>query len=199
LLLLSSGDYDNPSNKVMVLRISNDYKAHIVKEISCSIPNVQYNGSFVADFSTNRLWLYTFTNGSYAVRDNNNVVIYEFTLPNIKTSNSVTLSKDDVLKETILPVCTMQDAVAYGGKLWFPCSYVDYINGYPTSDNGLNGNIFLVLNPTNGNVDNVIKGVEGLEPQGIDFHNGKMYFICKNSGITEIGKTAFRFYEYSFN
>ena len=199
LLLLSSGDYENPSNKAMVLRMSNDYTMTLIKEIDCSLANVQYNGSFVADFSTNRLWLYTFTNGSYEVRENNNVVIYEFALPNIKTSESVTLSKDDILKEIILPVCTMQDAVAYGGKLWFPCSYADYINGFPTSEEGMNDNIILVLNPNNGVIESAIKGVAGLEPQGIDFYNGKMYYTCKNSGVTEIGKTAFRFYEYSFN
>lgn len=197
LLLLSCGDYPGGDTNCYIVRIqenNNEFVFSIVKTISCTLQEAQYNGSWVADYNQKRLWLYTLTKGTYLVTKNNNMCLFEFELPDLSSSEQVTLTESDVVKFTLLPYGVIQGADVHAGKIFIPVERLREANGVPAY---YPNHCIIVVNPNTGSIENVIPS-DTLENEGICIYNGRLYITAKDGLPASDDAVMFKIIEYDF-
>lgn len=202
LLMLSNGDYPNENSPYFhFIRISKSgttYAFTIIKTITCSVPEAIYNGSWVGNFRQKRLFMYTFTIGTWQTPESqgNKIAIFEFAMPDITDPTPVTLSVSDVKRYSLMDYFIAQGADEHGGLLYMPGQALTKINGLPFD--GISGqtNALLVINPDLGRVVNVVPFM-GPEPEGCAQYGGDIYISQKYGGATS-GQLAFQLQKLSF-
>ena len=201
LLMLSDGNYPSANSPTFhIIRItgtSGNYTLSIVKTITCSMPIALNNGSWVANFRQNRLFMYTLTLGDWQTPESagNRAALVEFELPDITDGSPLTLSQSDVVRYSKLDYFTHQGATEFGGFLFIATQNLTKINGLPYATS--NGNYVLVINPDSGRVVNVIP-LPSSEPQGVAQWDGKLYVSAKNSAAESSTTLAFAIREINF-
>lgn len=213
LLLLSRGDYGGAdADKFYVLRIveseSNVFSATIWKTLNCTMTQATYNGSWVADVRKKRLFLYTWTLGSWqSETEGNQAVIYEFAQPNWSSRDSVTITSDDVVGTSLFPYLIWQGADFCNGLLIMPLQRTSYINGelMSTDNNGHaiynhNNNWIFFINPDNGVVEHAVPWTGPLytwEPEGVAVYNNALYVSLVFNAQNDTDE-CFRIFKYTF-
>lgn len=202
LLMLSDGNYPSANSPTFhIIRItgtSGNYTLSIVKTITCSMPIALNNGSWVANFRQNRLFMYTLTLGDWQVpeADGNRAALVEFELPDITDGTPLTLSQNDVVRYTQLDYFTHQGSTEFGGLLFIATESITKINGLPYPNPEVGTHYLQVINPDLGRVVNVVP-FTGPEAQGVAEYNGKLYVSQKNSNATS-GQLSFQIQEFDF-
>lgn len=202
LLLMSRGDYPSAeSNKFYIMRIVENEEAFtisIVKTITCTLPQTNYNGSWICDCNKGKLYLYTMLLGDWRIfeEEGNRFVIYEFDMFDPLDSSDLTLTEDDMTRMTKYNYWVLQGGTCCGGKLFLPIEKYSQINGI---DPSYYGHIIAIINPDSGKVERIIPS-DRMENEGIAIYNGKIYVSSKNGGGSMDTKTpVFRIQEFSFD
>lgn len=201
LLMLSDGNYPSANSPTFhIIRItgtSGNYTLTIIKTITCSLPIALNNGSWVANFRQNRLFMYTLTLGDWQTPESagNRAALVEFELPDITDGSPLTLSQSDVVRYSKLDYFTHQGATEFGGLLFIATQNLTKINGLPYTTS--NGNYVLVINPDSGRVVNVIP-LPSAEPQGVAQWDRKLYVSAKNTSSASSTTLAFAIREIDF-
>jgi len=199
LLLMSRGDYPSAdSNKFYIMRIVESegvFTISIVKTITCTLPQANYNGSWICDNSRGKLYLYTMLLGDWRIREDegNRFVIYEFDMFDPLDSSDLTLTEDDMTRMTKYDYWVLQGGTCSGGKLFLPIQNYTKINGIIPS---YRGHIVAIINPDTGKVERIIP-TDSMENEGIAIYNGKIYVSSKNgSGSMDTKTPVFRIQEF---
>lgn len=207
LILLSRGDYasDGRSTDCYLIQVSEpsnySYTFAIYKTIHNTIDESKWNGSWVADWQKKKLYLYTYERGGFDVLDNNDTIIFEFDLPDITSTEDVTLGYNDVKRIIHLPHFTMQGADIIDGKLFMPGEGVKIVNdghiwlGY----NGTYGDIcaLQVIDLSSGSVINYVP-TGNIENEGIFILDGKVYLMSHNGTPSVSSDIVFKIDEFDF-
>ena len=203
LLLLSRGDYPDGISAFYSIRITEfegQFKFETIRTIYCSIPESKNNGSWVANFNQNRLWMYCLTKGDWRVPEDegNRLNLYEFELPDLTSTNDLTLTNEDVVRVSNFDYAILQGATENSGRIFLSVANVTKINNNPITLAGKGAHYIMVINPDNGRVENVIKGGD-YEDEGIAIYNGKLYVNSKVGGDSFAeDKEVFQIYQYEF-
>ncbi len=202
LLLMSRGDYPSSSmsDKFYIMRIvenSGVYTISIIKTITCTLPQADYNGSWVCNTQNNRLYLYTMLLGTWQVTEaqGNKFVIYEFDMFDPTDPTDLTITSSDVRKMTKYDYLILQGGTCWGGKLFLPIESYTKINEIVPS---YTGHVCAIFNPDLGFIENMIV-TDSMENEGCAIYNGKLYVASKNgNGSVETTTPVFKIMEYSF-
>lgn len=202
LLLMSRGDYPSSSlsNVFYIMRIvesSGTYTISIIKTITCTLPQANYNGSWVCNTKNGKLYLYTMLLGDWQVTEaqGNRFVIYEFDMFDATDPADLTITPNDVRRMTKYDYCILQGGACWGGKLFLPIQSYTKINGVVPS---YTGPVCAVFNPDLGLIENMIV-TDRMENEGCTVYNGKLYVASKNgNGSSSTTTPVFKIMEYSF-
>lgn len=181
LLILSKGDYDSRDNGFFVLRIISDnpFEFEEIGEVSISIKEAKNNGSWIVDTENNKLYLYSLSNGDYRLEDDNNLVIFEFDLPNIKSKGHIYLGLDNVIKKWEMPYLVHQGAVSYKGKILYASENVKLT----FNDEKKTGEHIVLFNPQKGKYEAILPLEESMELEGISIFDNTIYLSYKRGLI----------------
>lgn len=206
LLLLSRGDYPGGNTDfyfVRIIRSGDTFSFSIYKTCHTTIYSAMYNGSWAVDTQNNRLWLYTNTSDIFSVTENNDIVFYEFRMPNLENGDEYTFSGDDVIRSFSVPHFTFQGAVIWNGRMFMPGESFSNINGrvvklgYLSSGLGDNSAV-IVVNLATAQIESIIpSGL--LENEGIFEHDGRVYVMSHNGHASSPSDVCIVVDEYDFN
>ena len=197
LLLLSQGNYPPNKDRLYVIQVKRNNSVlsfEVVKTVKCSIPAAQNNGSWVADITNKRLFLYSMTKSDWRVTEDNYFCIYTFDLPDLINKEEISLSINDVKDYWEYPYLIHQGGTYYNGYLFFNVQSLSSINGYTTETSK---NV-LAINAKTGNVDAIMPLTESMETEGICVYNNQLYVSFKyGSAEQEPNNIVFRIMKYS--
>ena len=180
-----------------IVENSGVYTISIIKTITCTLPQADYNGSWVCNTQNNRLYLYTMLLGDWRVTEaqGNKFVIYEFDMFDPTNPTDLTITSSDVRKMTKYDYLILQGGTCWGGKLFLPIQSYTKINGIVPS---YTGHVCAIFNPDLGFIENMIV-TDSMENEGCAIYNGKLYVASKNgNGSVETTTPVFKIMEYSF-
>lgn len=181
LLILSRGDYGSSDNSCFVLRLINEntFEFEEIGEISISIKEAKNNGTWVVDSENNKLYLYSLSKGDYRIQNDNNLLIFEFDLPDLKSIGHITLGVEDVKRKWEMPYLVPQGAVSHKGKILFATENVQLsFDGEKKK-----GEHIVLFNPGDGKYEAILSFEESMELEGISIYDNTIYLSFKRGLI----------------
>lgn len=197
LLILSRGDYPPNQNAFYVIRICEEdecFSFSVHKTIHNNIQEAKYGGSWVIDDINGMLYLYCMTTGDYRKTENNVFCVFSFPLPDITSTEDITLGYEDVIERWEFSYLVPQGGAYYNGYLLFNVQSLQSIEGKALA----NHKNVIAINTINGHVSFVLPLNDTKETEGICVFNDKLYVSFKNGRENQSpSDTVFSLYEYS--
>lgn len=200
LLLLSRGDYADIGSsyeEFYVMRIVESdgvYTFQRIKTLTCSIEQVKYNGSWVYSPS-GYLFLYTYTNGTWRLTEDNNLCLIAFpiTKEQLKSSDILQYENCDIEFTHNLPYAIMQGASCVDGVIYMALQGLGNING---KVNDIGYNLLVGVNERTGYIDSVMKmDKQNIEPEGIAIYDKALY-VSYHDGLASEGSVCMLIEKY---
>jgi len=215
LLLLSDGNYLSEGNNakcayVRIGKSGNTFTFTKIKEIQCTFDKGIYIGTFVADWETNRIWMYCFDHvASGASNEYNPIWISEYELPDYSDAETTVLTEGMLLKRARITMYrpVLQGAATCNGKILIGCrsvkpteglthaqdneSHADYVNG---------SKMLLVLDQGSLAVESYIPlpaaayspDTTLAETEGVSICDGKLYISERRGGRTQAQHDSYK-------
>lgn len=119
-----------------------------------------------------------------------------FKCPDLTDSETAIIQNSEFTNPVYIDTGIFQGGCCANGKIFLPFQDFATINNQPVE---YTGNIVMVVEPTTGYIESIIKSSSALEQEGCSIYNGKLYVSHHNGAATDATLTpAFEIYEYSF-
>ena len=135
---------------------------------------VWYESSWGYDPINRTLIQCTYTNGSYSVVENNNIIYRVFTMPSvdsIRSGEAIVLNSNDIIKKFTLDHFILQGLTVHNSRIYQALQ----IDGNSQTEQ------FWVINYMTGEVESKVVLFDYKEPEGIAVYNSKIYVSQRTS------------------
>ena len=132
--------------------------------------------------------------GDYRVVEGNSFHIYEFSLPDLRTSDSITLSYENVLRQWEMPYLTHQGATFYNGRILFAAKDIML----PGESSIRDGEAVIIFNPETGVYEAMLPLKEQFELEGISVFNDEIYLSYTKGSRSSAGNVFFKINKVPF-
>lgn len=177
---------------VRIVRNGNNFTFTTIKEFFCEFEKGKYYGSFVADWVTNKLYMYCYDKDLMVSNDFNVIYILEYKLPEIGDGSRSVLTDNDIVNKASYPMYRpyTQGGTAVNGKIILALRSVKlptivYPNSeeYATDYDYRNaGKMIMVFNQETLDLETFIQVPGGHEMEGLCYYDGKLYLTERSGG-----------------
>ena len=197
LLLLSRGDYPPNQNDFYIIRVQEENDCisfSTVKTVHNCILEARNNGSWVIDEEHGKLYLYCMSLSDWRVKENNRFCVFSFHLPDLHTSEAVTLDYGDVLEKWEYTYLIHQGGTYYNGYLFFNVQELFSIAGRSV----LCPKCVIAINVDNGRIEALLPLDDHKETEGISIFNDLLFLSFKNGSENQASEeTVFTLSQYT--
>jgi len=119
-----------------------------------------------------------------------------FKCPELTNSETAIIQNSEFTNPVYIDTGIFQGGCCANGKIFLPFQDFVTINNQPVE---YTGNIVMVVEPTTGYIESIIRSASALEQEGCSIYNGELYVSHHNGAATDATVTpAFEVYKYTF-